>query len=208
MDKKWFAVFIITLFLVSGKNVRAEDMSFNFADPKGVNSISIILDSVLEPIMGIASGISGNVIFDPATKKAMKGRIVVQADKIQMANQMMTKVLHSEEWLDVKKFTTIEFDFKEIVSTGSRKDMLYEYIIAGRFTCKGITKEIQVPLNVSYLPGKLKARNEKGDGDLLVLRSKFNIQRTAFDIQPEMNPASVADEIQLNISIVGYATND
>jgi polyisoprenoid-binding protein YceI len=208
MDKKWFAVFIITLFLVSGKNVRAEDMSFNFADPKGVNSISIILDSVLEPIMGIASGISGNVIFDPATKKAMKGRIVVQADKIQMANQMMTKVLHSEEWLDVKKFTTIEFDFKEIVSTGSRKDMLYEYIIAGNFTCKGITKEIQIPLNVSYLPGKLKARNEKGDGDLLVLRSKFNIQRTAFDIQPEMNPASVADEIQLNISIVGYATND
>ena len=183
-------------------------MSFNFTDPKGVNSISIILDSVLEPIMGIASGISGNVIFDPATKKAMKGRIVVQADKIQMANSMMTKVLHSEEWLDVKKFPTIEFDFKEIISTGSRKDMLYEYIIAGSFTCKGITKEIQIPLNVSYLPGKLKARNEKGDGDLLVLRSKFNIRRTAFAIQPEMNPASVADEIQLNISIVGYATND
>ena len=208
MDKKWIAAFIITLFFVSGRNVRAEDMSFNFTDPKGVNSISIILDSVLEPIMGIASGISGNVIFDPATKKAMKGRIVVQADKIQMANQMMTKVLHSEEWLDVKKFPTIEFDFKEIISTGSRKDMLYEYLIAGNFTCKGITKDIQIPVNVSYLPGKLKARNEKGDGNLLILRSKFNIQRTAFAIQPEMNPASVADEIQLNVSIVGYAINN
>lgn len=208
MDKKWFAVLIITLFFVSGKNVRAEDMSFNFADPKGVNSISIILDSVLEPIMGIASGISGNVIFDPKEKTATKGRIIVATDKIQMANQMMTKVLHSEEWLDVKKFPTIEFNFKEIVSTGSRKDMLYEYIIAGSFTCKGITKEIQIPLNVSYLPGKLKARNGKGDGDLLVLRSKFNIQRTAFAINPDMNPATVADEIQLNISIVGYATKD
>ena len=97
MDKKWITILMITLLLVLVKDVRAESMSFNFADPKGVNSISIILDSVLEPIMGIASGISGNVIFDPATKKAMKGKIVVQADKIQMTNQMMTKVLHSEE---------------------------------------------------------------------------------------------------------------
>ena len=208
MDKKWTTVLMIALFFVLVKDVRAESMSFNFADPKGVNSISIVLDSVLEPIMGIASGISGNVIFDPKKKTAVKGRIVVAADKIQMANQMMTKVLHSEEWLDVKKFPTIEFDFKEIISKGSRKDMLYEYIIAGNFTCKGITKEIQVPVNVSYLPGKLKARNDKGDGDLLILRSKFNIQRTAFAIQPDMNPASVADEIQLNVSIVGYAIND
>ena len=208
MDKKWIAVFIITLFFVLGKNVRADEMSFNFADPKGVNSISIILDSVLEPIMGIASGISGNVIFDPKKKTAVKGRIVVAADKIQMTNPMMTKILHSEEWLDVEKFPTVEFDFKEIIAKGSRKDMLYEYIIAGNFTCKGITKEIQVPVNVSYLPGKLKARNDKDDGDLLILRSKFNIQRTAFGIQPDINPASVADEIQLNVSIVGYAIND
>ena len=208
MDKKWIAVFMIALFFVLGKNVGADEMSFNFADPKGVNSISIILDSVLEPIMGIASGISGNVIFDPKRKTAVKGRIVVAADKIQMANPMMTKILHSEEWLDVKKFPAIEFDFKEIISRGSRKDMLYEYIIAGNFTCKGITKEIQVPVNVSYLPGKLKARNDKDDGDLLVLRSKFNIQRTAFGIQPDVNPASVADKIQLNVSIVGYAIND
>ena len=208
MDKKWTTVLMITLFFVLVKDVRAESMSFNFADPKGVNSISIILDSVLEPIMGIASGISGNVIFDPATKKAMKGKIVVQADKIQMTNQMMTKVLHSEEWLDVEQFPTVEFDFKEIISTGSQKDMLYEYIIAGNFTCKGITKEIQIPVNVSYLPGQLKARHGKGDGDLLVLRSKFNVQRTAFAINPDMNPVSVADEIQLNISIVGYATKD
>jgi len=205
MDKKWIAVFMITLFFVLVENVRADEMSFNFADPKGVNSITIILDSVLEPIMGIASGISGNVIFDPKKKTAVKGRIVVAADKIQMANPTMTKVLHSEEWLDVKKFPTIEFDFSKIISRGSQKDMLYEYIIAGNFTCKGITREIQVPVNVSYLPGKLRARNDKDDGDLLVLRSKFHIQRTAFAIQPDMNPASVADEIQLNVSIVGYA---
>lgn len=205
MDKKWIVVFILCVLFVSGKNVQAGEMTFNFSDPKGVNSISILLDSILEPIMGVASGISGNVLFDPEKMKAVKGRIVVAADKIQMANPMMTKVLHSEEWLDVAKFPTVEFSLKKIMSTVSKKETQSEYVISGSFTCKGITKEIQMPVCVSYLPGKLKARNGKGDGDLLVLRSQFSIDRMAFEINPAISPDTVAKEIQLNVSIVGYA---
>lgn len=204
MDKKWMtAIFISLVFFC--ENAWAQGMAFNYRDPKGVNSISIVLDSVLEPIMGVASGISGEVMFDPEKKIAIRGRIVVNTAKIQMTNPMMTKVLHSEEWLDVKQFPTVEFLFKEIVSTGSMKDMLYEYMVSGDFTCKGTTKEIQVPVNVSYLPGKLNARNGKGEGDLLILRSQFHINRKDFGIKPDMDNTSVADTIQLNVRIVGYS---
>ncbi len=34
---------------------------FDFKDPKGVNAIYFVLDSELEPIMGMATGISGTV---------------------------------------------------------------------------------------------------------------------------------------------------
>lgn len=205
MGKKWIVVLILCLFFFLGENVWAGDMNFNFNDLKGVNSISILLDSVLEPIMGVASGISGNVIFDPEKNKAIKGRIVVAADKIQMANPMMTKVLHSEEWLDVVTFPTVELSLKKIISTVSKINTQSEYVILGNFTCKGITKEIQMSVCVTYLPGKLKARNGKGDGDLLVLRSRFSIDRMDFKINPATSPDSVAKEIQLNVSIVGYA---
>ena len=148
MCKKWLSVLVFGLIFMAGNTSWAAGITFDFTDPKNVNNIGIFLDSMLEPIMGVASGVSGNVVFDPENKKAVSGKIVVAVDKIRMANQMMTKVLHSEEWLDAEKFPTVEFTFRKIISAGPMNEAPYEYEVAGslgicRILLRGMAKRLQ-----------------------------------------------------------------
>ena len=54
----WMAMFGLAI----NGTILADD--FDFKDPKGVNSILFKLDSPLEPIGGVGSGVSGKVSFD------------------------------------------------------------------------------------------------------------------------------------------------
>lgn len=183
--------------------VCAEELEFDFKDPKGVNTIAFILDSVWEPIMGLTSGISGKVTFDPAKPKAMHGRLVVEATEVRCALPAMTSVLHSKDWLDVKNYPTIEFSFKQVKSAKSVGKDVTELTVAGDFTCKGVTKEILVSIKATYLPGLLKKRLRGTKGDMLVLRTSFTFKRSDYGIKPAMGPETVADDIELRVSIVG-----
>jgi polyisoprenoid-binding protein YceI len=167
--------------------VWGEGREFDFKDPKGVNSMTFTLDSPLEPIVGVASGVSGQVTFDPERPEGTSGRLVVQADTLHVPQPKMKEVLHSPDWLDVKKYPEISFAFK----------------IAGEFTCHGVTKPLTVTVKAAYQPGKLGERVRGKEGDLLVLRSDFAIKRSDFGIKPDTPAGVVADEIQIRAGVVG-----
>ena len=194
---------IIVFSLVS--NLYSAPTLFDFKDPKGVNSMLFSLDSVLEPIMGTANGISGTISFDPEETKSSTGKIVVSAKTIQTTNARMTKVLHSEDWIDVEKYPTVEFNFKEILSSEKKGNTIYELNVRGDFTLKGVTKKMDIPIRLSYLPGKLSSRQDKVNGDLLVIRTSFSIQRKEFNIKPDMDGMTVSETIIINVGIVGSA---
>lgn len=183
----------------------AAAVSFDFKDPKSVNTIAFILDSTLEPILGVASGISGTVSFDSENPKATTGKIVVQAKSLHTENKGMKDTLHAADWLDVEKHPTIEFAFKKVAESKSPEKDVYELTVVGDLTCKGVTKEITVPVKATFLPGKLGDRNRNAKGDLLVLRSNFVMKRTDFGIKPEVPDKAVANDIELRVSIVGSA---
>ncbi len=85
------------LLTVAGAN--AESTEFDFADPKGVNGIHLQLDTTLEPIAGIAGGVSGKVTFDPAAPEKTTGYVEVQAGEIAFVSPMMTKVaVRRDRW--------------------------------------------------------------------------------------------------------------
>ncbi|MDO8632660.1 MAG: YceI family protein [Phycisphaerales bacterium] len=190
--------------LLSGRTLAAA-VSFDFKDPKSVNTIAFILDSTLEPILGVASGISGTVSFDPANPKAASGKIVVQAKSLHIENKGMQDTLHGADWLDVEKHPTIEFAFKKVAEAGSPEKDVYELTVVGDLTCKGVTKEITVPVKATFLPGRLGERNRNVKGDLLVLRSNFVMKRTDFGLKPDVPDQAVANDIELRVSIVGIA---
>ena len=190
--------------LITGE-IFAGVKEFDFADPKGVNAMSISLNSELEPIIGSASGISGTLRFDPDNPKSLHGTISVVAKEIQTTNQRMTKVLHSVDWINVEDYPMVEFNIRSAQDVSKKGDTRFELLVSGEFTLKGVTKKIQAPITISYLPGKLSSRQEGKEGDLLVIRSEFSINRKDFDIKPDMGIATVANKIDIKVGIVGIS---
>src|SRR5262249_59282390 len=116
--------------------------------------------------------VSGSVTFDPDKPDSIKGKIVVTTESMHVPNPMMNEHLHSDKWMDATKFPDITFEtlsIKNIKTDGNTSSG----DITGKLTIKGTSKEITVPVKMTYLQGKLKARFPKLDGDLLVLRSNF-----------------------------------
>jgi polyisoprenoid-binding protein YceI len=60
--------------LALAASISAAPIDFDFKDPKGVNNIVFKTDAVVESINGTASGISGNVTFDPENPARRKAK--------------------------------------------------------------------------------------------------------------------------------------
>ena len=184
----------------------AAPRSFDFKDPKGVNNVQFKLDAPLESITGTATGISGRVSFDPANPSATSGRIVLEAASLTVGNPMMADHLRGNQWLDVATHPMIVFEALTLESVRNQ-DGQTKANVTGKLTVKGVTKNIKVPVTFTYLADKLGARvnDPKVKGDLLVLRTTFEINRRDFGINPGQMADKVAETISLTLSIAGAA---
>lgn len=179
--------------------------SFNFEDPKGVNTIRFSLDAPLESISGTTNGVTGKVDFDLDHPEKTSGVIRVDATSINVPNPVMRQHLHSADWLNTGENGEIVFttsSLENVVPSGNTVTA----DITGSFSLNGVTKEITVPVTITYLPGKLAARsNGQMEGDLLVLRAQFTINRSEYGIMPGQVTDKVAEEIFLTLALAGYS---
>ena len=180
----------------------AAPQSFDFKDPKGVNNVVFKLDAPLESVNGSASDISGTILFDPEKPAATSGQIIVASKSMTVANPMQKEHLHSANWLDVARFPAITFETKSL--TNIRTDGNVTTADAkGIFSLHGVSKEITVPVRMTYLKDKLSARVPNLKGDLLVIRASFTINRDDYNIQKGQYEDKVSSIIELNLSIAG-----
>jgi polyisoprenoid-binding protein YceI len=192
--------------VASALAVSAAPLSFDFKDPKGVNNVQFTLDAPLESITGTGTGIAGTIAFDPANPAATTGRIELATKSLTVGNPMMAEHLHSDNWLDVAKHPTIVFEAVSLANVRTQGAQILGDV-TGKLTVKGVTKTVTAPVSFTYLADKLGARvnDPKVKGDLLVLRTNFEINRSDFGIQAGKNTDKVAENIQLSLSIAGAA---
>jgi polyisoprenoid-binding protein YceI len=191
---------LLTLTLATAAYAAPE--SFDFKDPKGVNNIVFSLDAPLESVNGSASGVTGTVLFDPENPAATTGKIVVASESLIVPNPMQKEHLHSANWLDVAKYPEITFEVKSFADTKT-EGSITSANVTGSFSLHGVTKEITVPVKLTYLKDKLASRVPNLKGDLLVLRANFNINREDFNIQKGQYEDKVSPTINLTLSIAG-----
>jgi polyisoprenoid-binding protein YceI len=180
----------------------AAPQTFDFKDPKGINNAGFKLDAPLEAINGNASDISGTVTFDPENPGATKGKIIVATASLMLPNPMQKQHMLSDKWLDAVKFPEITFESKEFKNVKTAGDTTTADA-TGTFTLKGVSKEITVPVKLTYLKDKLGERVPNQKGDLLVIRASFTIKRSDFNIMPGQFEDKVSDTIELTLSIAG-----
>ncbi len=193
---------IILMFMGVTGMAFAAPATFDFKDPKGVNNAGFKLDAPLEAINGNASGVAGTVTFDPANPGATKGKIIVATGSLMLPNPMQRTHMLSDKWLDATKYPEISFESKEFKNVQTSGDTTTADV-TGTFTLKGVSKDLTVPVKLTYLKDKLGDRLPNQKGDLLVIRASFNIKRDDFNINPGQYEDKVADTIELNLSIAG-----
>ena len=180
----------------------AAPQKFDFKDPKGVNNATFKLDAPLEAITGSANGVSGSVEFDPEKPEATKGAINVASSTMHVGNPMMKEHLQSAKWMDVNKYPEISFETKQLKNVKTSGDTTTADAV-GMLKIKDVSKEITVPIKLTYLKDKLEKRVPNMKGDLLIVRSNFTIKRSEFNVNPGQGEDKVSDEIELSLSVAG-----
>jgi polyisoprenoid-binding protein YceI len=93
-----------------------------------------------------------------------------------LPNPMQKQHMLSDKWLDAAKFPEITFASKAVKNVRTAGDTTTADA-TGTFTLKGVSKEITVPVKLTYLKDKLGERVPNQKGDLLVIRANFTISR-------------------------------
>ena len=196
----------VILFIATTFHLTAAPLSFDFADPKGVNTINFHLDGLLESISGNAKGITGRIQFDPNAPEKTTGTIQIDTTSLYVSNPTMKNHLHGEQWMDVEKHPDIVFQVASLANVDTTGNITTADV-NGELTVKGVTRQVNAKTSLTFLKGKLKARmGPRGaDGDLLVLRTKFTINRNDFGINANKVTDKVSEEIEISLSIAGQA---
>ena len=192
----------INLFFLLPLALFGQPKSFDYKDPKGVNTIIFQLDALLESINGSAGGISGKILFDPQNPENTNGSIILDSASLRVDNPVLQEHMHGEDWLNVSKFPTIQFYLTNLEKIKTIDKHSIEASAEGKMTIRNITIKMTIPVKLTYLPNMLEKRN-KIPGDLLVVRSKFNIRRDDFGIKPGEYLDKVANEIAISINLAG-----
>jgi polyisoprenoid-binding protein YceI len=194
---------IVTALLIL-PDAHAAAADYAFKDPKTLNSVVLVLDSPLEPMVATATGIRGILRFDPARPQQTTGKIVVDAASVQFSNPGLTATAQGPDGFNTAKYPTIEFALREVKNLRTISPSVHAATIVGDFTCRGVTKRLTVDATASHHPGKASERHRSGS-DLLVLRSTFKIRRQDFGIKPRQGDNLLADEIEVRLAIAGAA---
>jgi len=189
----------------AGVYASAETVEFDFKDPKGVNGVVFVVDSELEPITGMIGGIGGVVSYDPAEPTSFDGEITVDLSEISFINAGMTKVLKGADWLNFSDAFVATLTFDKVASATKTEDGSQMLDVHGTMSFGGKEVPLSVMIDVTHLPDAAKDRGAAQSGDLLVLRSMFNLSRIDLGINEEMPTDKVGEKITVMVPIAGYS---
>lgn len=197
--------FLAAIIAIAGSHAFLTSQTFDFHDPKGVNSVSIIIDAPLEPVRGHATGVSGTVVFDPANPAKSTGNIAVSTAKLQLASADMTTAMLQDWCLDSAKFPTIQFEIKKVRDVKKVNDGEWNATVDGTFTVKGVSKPMTVKASAMLLPNKIKDRGgmEGKQGDLLQIKSKFSFNRLDYGVAPDLSTNLIGNKIDIDVAVIG-----
>ena len=105
--------------------------------------------------------------------------------------------------MNVNLFPSITFTLEKLTDVKKQGD---NYIgnAVGKMSILKSSKEISVPVTMTFLKGRLAERN-RVEGDLLVVRSKFAVKRDDYGINPGQKLLKVANDIEIRVGIAGAA---
>lgn len=199
-----FSLILSTALLAQGFKVdRSGTQTFNLEDKNGRNQIKFESYTPLEDIIGTTSGIQGTVTFDIKNfAETLKGELTVPTASLKTGIALRDEHLSGENWLAADKHPTITFKIKSVENVEQVADNKLKAVVIGDFTMKGVTKEVRAETDVTYLVESEKTKT-RAAGDLLGIRSTFDVKLSEFGVQNDVVGNKVAENINVTVAVVG-----
>jgi len=199
---------MISLILISvtagnGFDIKKGQQTFSFKDERGRNQALFHSSAPLEDISGMSSDILGTVTFDTQDlKNTLTGEIIISSASLKSGIELRDEHIRSAGWIDAENHPTISFKIKEVKSVNKLAANLLEVKVIGDFSLKGVSKQIETTVTLMYLE-ESEDTKARFPGDLLNVRTRFTIKLSDYGIVNKIIGQKVADEIELNVNIVG-----
>lgn len=184
---KKISILITTLSLISSLANAASNSDKYIFDPTHTSATWSANHFGFSNPSGKFSNIEGELILDEKHPNKSSVNVKINIAGINTANEKFDNHLKSEDFFNVKKFSTANFLSKKIVITGKNSAKVY-----GDLTFMGISKEIILNVKLNKI-GINPIVNKKTAG----FSANATIKRSDFGINYAL-PA-IADEVKISI---------
>ncbi|MGK9368441.1 YceI family protein [Melioribacter sp. Ez-97] len=196
-------ILFAVLFFLPGLISAQEKTTFNFREETGKNQIIFHSAAPLEDITGTGGGISGSAELNPHNlKEGIKARIVLRVNSIKTGINLRDKHLQSANWLDSEKYPFITYEVTGVEKILSSEGNKTKCLLKGSLTMHGITKEIPVTVDITYLQESEETR-KIAEGDLLGVSGAFGIKLSEFGVENQLIGNKVAENIDIKFNLAG-----
>jgi polyisoprenoid-binding protein YceI len=176
----------------------------------GENSINFKSEVPLERILGKANEITGSFTINPDNLQTAQGEIMVNVLSMKTGIKKRDDHLYAPDWLDAAKFPVITFKFTSLVNVKiTSADAQAGRGVAtaeafGNFTMHGVTKQISVPITITYVKESPKTR-EKASGDFVLVQANFSVALKDFNVAGTKGQigSKVGEKIDIEANLYG-----
>lgn len=140
---------------------------------------------------GVFTDISGNFSFDPAKPEEASVEVTVKTASINSFHPVRDEHLRGPDFFDVEKYPEMVFR-----STSWKKTAENRYAITGKFTLRGVTREVTLEAELVGIGKGMKGETLAG------FETVFTIQRREFGMDKYL-PDALSDEVQITVSLEG-----
>ena len=134
-------------------------------------------------VSGKFSGLTGKIVFDPASTANSSVSVSVDANSVDTDNDTRDNHLRKEDYFDVKNYPRIQFVSTSIVK-GKKTG---EFIINGKLTIKKVTRDISFPFTA------------KSQANGYLLKGEFKINRRDFGVG---GSSTISDNLMVCLEVV------
>jgi polyisoprenoid-binding protein YceI len=160
------------------------------------NLATVESNTSVENFTGRTSRVTGEIRFDPQAKTG-SGTITIDAMSITTGIGGRDNNMRGASYMNFREHPQIRFETTSVRNTSGD-----EYQVTGRMTMSGRTVTLTVPATMRFLPASNATRELGLEGDVVNLRTSFQIRLADFGVNLSGQSArtvSSTPTIQLNV---------
>lgn len=171
MKRLSIVVFTFLILFTVGQSAQAAVRNWEFDTAH--SNFYFQIDHIYSKVIGRFANFSGEIKFDPENLADSRFYFEIKTDSISTEIAKRDKHLQSADFFDSEKFPLMTFESMEITDKGNNL-----YNILGKFTVKGQTYDLMLPLTFQGIKAHpaLKDKEVIGfNGDLTIDRLTFKV---------------------------------